>query len=456
MGDFTGFSFGDWHSTDPETGIVTVYRVSGGDRYEEKLHPEVSDITAEVPGLDGVYFFGSNHKERTFDISIGFDSLTEEQFRKLRMAFNTKEVKELIFDERPYKKYMAKLEGPVELSFICFDEPKKEIDTERTQGIRIINRTTTTSSVISDVSEGLDITLSEAAYQQFFPDDGTNTFEYRNSVWYLVEEEAEVALENYGIEATITDPTVENIGFKITNSSTTGIKWEPITPYKIIPDEKQRIYKGEGKLTFVCHYPYAKSVFKQLNLELEREEWASSSEILKASEYLEFDKYDNGSGIIKIYNCGDLPANFSLYCPFLVSHSMKLKYYINENELGGQLNIGNMVAIDNETGHNDVGFLINSNNGLIQGVQSIEYTKDGVKYTTSKNFYNRYIKSGAFFKIERNINKTGADVSYFEITDMDDNIIDSGTEQVIETIDGSDSVVATYSKIQIFYDYLYF
>ena len=454
MGDFTGFSFGDWHSTDPETGIVTVYRVSGGDRYEEKLHPEVSDITAEVPGLDGVYFFGSNHKEKTFDMSIGFDSLTEEQFRKLRTVFSTKEVKELIFDERPYKKYMAKLEGPVELSFICFDEPKKEIDTERTQGIRIINRTTTTSSVISDVSEGLDITLSEAVYQQSFSGDGTNTFEYRNSVWYLVEEEAEVVLENYGIEATITDPTVENIGFKIINSSTTGVEWEPITPYKTIPDEKQRIYKGEGKLTFVCHYPYAKSVFKQLPEE--SGEWAFSSEILEASEYSEFDKYDNESGIIKIYNCGDLPANFSLYCPFLASHSMKLKYYINENELGGQLNIGNMIAIDNETGHNDVGFLINSNNGLIQGVQSIEYTKNGVKYTTSKNFYNRYIKSGAFFKIERNINKTGADVSYFEITDMNDNIIDSGTEQVIETIDGSDSVVATYSKIQIFYDYLYY
>ena len=449
MGDFLGFTFGGTHISD-----LGITRVSGGDRYEEKLHPEVSDRTAEVPGLDGVYYFGSEHKEKTFDISIGFDSLTEEQFRKLRTVFSTKEVKELIFDERPYKKYMAKLEGPVELSFICFDEPKKEIDTERTRGVRIVNRTTTTSSVISDVSEGLDITLSEAIYQQSFSGDGTNTFEYRNSVWYLVEEEAEVVLENYGIEATITDPTVENIGFKIINSSTTGVEWETIIPYKTIPDEKQRIYKGEGKLTFVCHYPYAKSVFKQLPEE--SGEWAFSSEILEASEYSEFDKYDNESGIIKIYNCGDLPANFSLYCPFLASHSMKLKYYINENELGGQLNISNIIAIDNETGHNDVGFLINSNNGLIQGVQSIEYTKDGVKYTTSKNFYNRYIKSGAFFKIERNINKTGADISYFEITDMDDNIIDSGTEQVIETINGSDSVVATYSKIQIFYDYLYY
>ena len=41
MGDFTGFSFGNWHSTDPTTGVVNVIRVSGGDRYDEQLHPEI-------------------------------------------------------------------------------------------------------------------------------------------------------------------------------------------------------------------------------------------------------------------------------------------------------------------------------------------------------------------------------------------------------------------------------
>lgn len=48
MGDFTGFSFGNWHSTDPTTGVVNVIRVSGGDRYDEELHPEIKDKTAEV------------------------------------------------------------------------------------------------------------------------------------------------------------------------------------------------------------------------------------------------------------------------------------------------------------------------------------------------------------------------------------------------------------------------
>ena len=443
MGDFTGFSFGGVHSSD-----LGITRVSGGDRYEEKLHPEVSDRTAEVPGLDGVYYFGSEHRERVFDITLGFDSLTEEQFRRLRTIFNTKEVKELIFDERPYKKYMAKIESPVELSFVCFDEPRKVIGAER-RGIRITERTATTSSVISDISEGLDVTLSESTYQSFFNSDGTNTFEYRDSVWYLVEEEAEVELSNYGIEVTINDPSVENIGFKITNSTTNGVTWEQVTPYTIDYTHVQRIYKGEGKISFICHYPYAKSVFKELPEG--SDEWAFSSGILSVSDYSEFDRYDNTSGIINIYNGGDLPANFSLYCPFLVSHSMKLKYYTSANTLGGQLNIGDITPLDNITGHNDVGFLINTSNGLIQGVQSITYAADGVSYVTSSNFYNRYIKSGSFFKIEPNT--SSRDGSYFEIKDKNDAIINSGTEQILDT---SDNVVAEYSKIQIFYDYLYY
>lgn len=443
MGDFTGFSFGGVHSSD-----LGITRVSGGDRYEEKLHPEVSDRTAEVPGLDGVYYFGSEHRERVFDITLGFDSLTEEQFRRLRTIFNTKEVKELIFDERPYKKYMAKIESPVELSFVCFDEPRKVIGAER-KGIRITERTATTSSVISDVSEGLDVTLSESTYQSFFSSDGTNTFEYRDSVWYLVEEEAEVELSNYGIEVTINDPSVENIGFKVTNNTTNGVTWEQVTPYTIDYTHVQRIYKGEGKISFICHYPYAKSVFKELPEG--SDEWAFSSGILSVSDYSEFDRYDNTSGIINIYNGGDLPANFSLYCPFLVSHSMKLKYYTSANTLSGQLNIGDITPLDNITGHNDVGFLINTSNGLIQGVQSITYAADGVSYVTSSNFYNRYIKSGSFFKIEPNT--SSRDGSYFEIKDKNDAIINSGTEQILDT---SDNVVAEYSKIQIFYDYLYY
>ena len=126
MGDFIGFTFGGVH-----TSSLGITRVSGGDRYDESLHPEINDTTAEVPGMDGNYYFGSNYGPGKIDLELAFDSLTEAQFRKLRQVFGVKTQKELIFDERPYKKYIAKIESPIELSYVCFDEPKKSIGAER-------------------------------------------------------------------------------------------------------------------------------------------------------------------------------------------------------------------------------------------------------------------------------------------------------------------------------------
>ena len=72
MGDFTGFKFGNKHSS--ELGII---RVSDGDRYETELHPETEDRTVEIPGLDGGYYFGANYKPKTISVKIAFNSLKE-------------------------------------------------------------------------------------------------------------------------------------------------------------------------------------------------------------------------------------------------------------------------------------------------------------------------------------------------------------------------------------------
>jgi hypothetical protein len=53
--DFLAFSFNGQHSWD-DFGI---YRVVDGDRYNENLSPTLIDKTAEVPGGDGMYFFGT-------------------------------------------------------------------------------------------------------------------------------------------------------------------------------------------------------------------------------------------------------------------------------------------------------------------------------------------------------------------------------------------------------------
>lgn len=116
-GDFIGFTFNGIHSS--ELGIV---RVSDGSRYNEVLLPNIEDAVVPVPGGDGSYYFGSYYRQRDFDISIAFDSLTESGLRKLKRHFGAKTMGDLIFDECPYKKYKVKVSSYPTLSYICFDE----------------------------------------------------------------------------------------------------------------------------------------------------------------------------------------------------------------------------------------------------------------------------------------------------------------------------------------------
>lgn len=116
--DFIGFTYGDKHSID-DFGI---YRTSDGDRYNDNLIPQLTDKTADIPGGDGQYYFSSHYKPRQFSIPIAFDSLKEKQYQEVRKWLNGKEIKELIFDEHPYKVYSAKVTGTPQLKTICFYE----------------------------------------------------------------------------------------------------------------------------------------------------------------------------------------------------------------------------------------------------------------------------------------------------------------------------------------------
>ena len=352
MGDFTGFTFGGHNTAD-----LGITRVSGGDRYDEELHPEIKDRTAEVPGLNGEYYFGSDYGTKTFDIDIAFDHLTEEQFRKLRQVFGTKKIQKLIFDERPYKYYMAKIESPIELSYVCFDE--------------------------------------------------------EDYTWEKIQTEY--------------------------NEYVQGVSGD--FEYKKYNGKFRRIYKGEGKISLVCYFPFAKSAFKVLPEE--DSDWAVSSGILSSDEYGQYDTVENGE--IKIYNPGDLPTGFRLYCPFtaasqpsteevepdsqqvepaLSTYDITLAYTI-DGTLIHSIKIKGLQKIGN-----DEGFLINTDNGLIQGVSDFSYTWPGnVSYNTTGNIYNRYVTAGHFFKLEPN-----SEVS-------------SEAKILI-----SDTSITP----QIFYDYLYF
>lgn len=121
--DFIAFSFKGKNSYD-DFGL---YRTSDGDRYNTDLTPEAKDITAEVPGGDGAYYFGSTYTQRQFPINFAFDHLEEEKFREMKEWLNSKEMGDLWFAETPYKVYTAKPQGRATLKTICFEENGKRI-----------------------------------------------------------------------------------------------------------------------------------------------------------------------------------------------------------------------------------------------------------------------------------------------------------------------------------------
>lgn len=340
-GDFLGFTFAGIHSSN-----FNIIRTSDGDRFDEELTPEIKNISVEVPGMDGEYYFGSTYGPRTIEVSFAYDNLNEEQLRRMRKIYGRRQQAELIFDERPYKRYIAKIESPIELSYVCFDE--KDFNWRKIQD----------------------------SYNQYVK----------------------------GIQ---------------------GRDYE----YKEYDETTRRIYKGEGKISFICYFPFAKSAFKVLpeigsDYYEGRDNWAAASGILSKDEIeaKNIDRFVDGE--IKVYNAGDIETGFRLYCPFSqISSDLSLTYKLGTT-VQAQLNIDQPTRIGS-----DEGILIDTTTGLIVGVKDFTYTQDGnVSYSTTGNLYNRYYNSGYFFKLEPNL---------------------KGENATIEITGGNESM-------QIFYDYLYF
>jgi predicted phage tail component-like protein len=120
--DFLGFTFNGKHSY-LDLGVLRTI----SDRMQHSLSPDMNDITADNPGGEGTYYFGSRHKSRKFSIDFAFDHLTEQQMREWKKFCSNKELSDLIFDEEPYKVYKAKITGSPVLKTIAFDENGQRI-----------------------------------------------------------------------------------------------------------------------------------------------------------------------------------------------------------------------------------------------------------------------------------------------------------------------------------------
>lgn len=119
--DFIGFTFNNRHSSE-----FHIYSVSDGSRYQDILVPNPIDYSEEIPGGIGQNYFGSDTDIREFSLSIAYDNLSELQLREMRKWLSPNTIGELIFDERPYKTYIAKISSSPSLSYICFDKNGKK------------------------------------------------------------------------------------------------------------------------------------------------------------------------------------------------------------------------------------------------------------------------------------------------------------------------------------------
>ena len=117
--DFIAFSFNGKHSFE-DFGI---YRTSDGNTgYSEKLTATRGDVLLSVPGMDGEYYFGTQHKTKTFSIKFAFDSITETKLQEMRAWLSDKGIHDLWFAESPHKIYSAKVNGTPTIKALPYED----------------------------------------------------------------------------------------------------------------------------------------------------------------------------------------------------------------------------------------------------------------------------------------------------------------------------------------------
>ena len=125
--DFVGFSFEPYGESLVHSSDLNILRVSDGSRYGINLLPTMKEQTADVPGGDGTYWWDTTYTQTQFGINIAFDSLTEQNLRRIKQIFGGKKLGKLVFDETPYKYWVVKVTGTPTLRFVSFNESGNRI-----------------------------------------------------------------------------------------------------------------------------------------------------------------------------------------------------------------------------------------------------------------------------------------------------------------------------------------
>lgn len=219
----------------------------------------------------------------------------------------------------------------------------------------------------------------------------------------------------------------------------------PTLSYLCFDKNGQRIYKGEGTITFVAYSPFARSRFKYLDdytlanipewkgsidditgILDNREEWKDSSGIISSNSTIDYD----GGSITEIidtsYCYGDESSqgcSISLYNPSDFSIPAKILIQFNDDDLNDidkltislrnrYEEISNLTFNISKIKENEdiKGLVINSSLRLVYPLlsklttdwskQNKRYYNNSVNWNYNKNIiYNKYIVAGDFFDI---------------------------------------------------------
>lgn len=178
------------------------------------------------------------------------------------------------------------------------------------------------------------------------------------------------------------------------------------------------VYKGEASISFVCYYPYARSVYKWLSFYTNENiaEWSKASGMLGSPRALSEDEPFDKAGEskpIKLYNPGDLDTDWIAFYKFEngTNPLTRINIFTYEDPFdktaAGRIEQSCMTFSSNGfiAKEDDTYFAINSKTQLIEGYTGQIFV-DG--FQRSGTIYNGNIEAGDFFKIPRGITYFGS------------------------------------------------
>lgn len=202
--------------------------------------------------------------------------------------------------------------------------------------------------------------------------------------------------------------------------STDGMYIPGSIDHKVYLGTKKRIYKGEGSINFIAYDPFARQLYKELDLYSINgydnvNEWAASSGILTTEEYtaeaidiyqdisnINVRRTDKYNGQINVYNPGDIDTPYFLFIPY-VNNRIDPDSDRGENVIISTDGMPDLILEPfekKETNGLEIieenGILINTRAELIEGVHYDYITKS---WQTTGNIYNKHIKKGSFGRI---------------------------------------------------------